>query len=222
MAFIGRILLLLPAILLALLAAPKFLAGRALDAAFPVPVYVAMNVPLPVASYGEAAARLDRARDADGGMALIQAELLALQNAPGARVSALAGQGLSATPASARGWLVMAESQRDSNPALAGRALGMALGLAPYDYWIAGRRATDAARLYPRLRGETQAMAERQAQMLWDEPRLRPQLLTVLASPGGSDLVMASFRARPDDLRALNRWVARERRDRVRQQAERS
>jgi hypothetical protein len=222
LAFIGRALLLLPAILLALFALPKFLSGRELDAAFPVPVYVAMNVTLPPRSYGDAAARLGRARDADGGMALMQAELLALQNGHDARVPALAGQGLSATPASARGWLVMAEAQRDFNPAFAARALGMALGLAPYDYWIAGRRAVDAARLYPHLRGETRAMAERQAQMLWDEPRLRPQLFTVLASPGGSDLVTAAFRARIDDLRALNRWVAAERRNRVRRQAERT
>ncbi len=49
----------------------------------------------------------------------------------------------------------------------AAAALSQALVLSPADYWLAGRLAIDAARLWSHLDPDTRNMAIRQATALW-------------------------------------------------------
>lgn len=210
-AVAARLALLLPTLLI-VPAASKYVSGLGLDSVFPVPVYITMNVPQAPESYRAAAHILERTPDVDGRTALAGAEAMFVSGAALHTVDEVARAGIAKAPADIRGWLLLAEIRRSHAPADAARMLEVALLLGPYDYWVAGKRARLAAALWDRLSEEARMLALRQVRLLWAVPTLRHDLMTLLSSEAGAHLVSEAFREMPDDLRALNRWVAAERR----------
>jgi hypothetical protein len=204
-----RLLLLAPALVLALVAGHRLLSGLANDAAFPVPVYMAANVRLPPAAYQHAYDALGQASPRDGEALIARAEAGAQAGDADETVTRIVAQGLSQVPSSAAGWTLLAEL-RARGAEDAGGALTTAFQFAPYDYWLAGRRAELGAALWPRLSPETQERVMRQTRMLWSEPGLRRHIRPLLRAAGGRALVTRAFAQSPGDLRELNRWVARE------------
>jgi cytochrome c-type biogenesis protein CcmH/NrfG len=187
--------------------------GFATDRAFPVPVYMVMHVALPHDSYVQAAAVLQHADPSDGEATIAAAEADAHASVPAWRLIPRIKFGLQKSPTSARGWTLLAEQylamgRRQS----AVEAISTALLLSPFDYWIAGRRARVAAMLFGDLDHDTRSSALRQAELLWDTPSLRTQIPMLLRTPGGGDLISQALGDDPRDLRALNRWLAADRR----------
>lgn len=207
-----RLLLFMPILFLAFPAFSKMLSGIAVNSAFPVHIYITMNVEMPKASYEAAAQRLSEAPDADGQTIIARAEAESLSGGPSSVTANLASEGLIRAPANARGWLVYGEAMMDTDPQLAARALTFAFQLSPYDYWIAARRANDAAGLYSYLDDEGQAYAKRQARLLWEEPRLQKELPLFMSNAANASLMTEAYQDAPDELRALNRWLAKWRR----------
>ncbi len=198
-----------PAILIVLLVWPRFYTARATEAAFPVPTYMIMNYPLPKSAYAAAAQLLLSADPADGDAKIAAAEATRNAGDSPARVISLVRQGLSHAPASGRGWTLLAEEDFSSkNPTRAANALSLALTLGPYDYWIAGRRAGDAAVLWNFLSVDDRRQAERQARLLWDEPVLRRGAVAFVLTQGGAALMARALANEPAEIRALNRRVS--------------
>lgn len=201
-----------PAVALAVFGAIHFRDGLARDAAVPVPVYMVAEIPVPKAAYASAAEALSRASIRNGEAALARVEALRNASTSPALLVAPTREALGHVPASPRGWTLLAEMLSGSNKPAAAKALSQALILAPRDYWLAPMRARDAALLWPELDAEGRAMAIAQSRLLWQEPQLRPQLLRLTATSDGVALVTRSFQ--PDEIRMINRWMARERRRR--------
>jgi hypothetical protein len=205
-----RLLLLLPAIVLFLSAVPRLLSGRAVDAAFPVPVYMATDIPLPRAAYVAAENALAKASPGEGEALISRAQAATLAGEPPNKIMPILQAGLAKAPASAAGWTLLAELQASNDAWQGASALQLALDFAPYDFWLGGRRAALGAALWPSLSDPMRARVLRQARLLWTEEQLRPQLLRVLTTPAGAALLKRAFAATPDTLREINRWVTRE------------
>jgi hypothetical protein len=69
-----------------------------------------------------------------------------------------------------------------------------------------------AADLWSNLDPDSQAAAENQVKLMWSEPQLRPQLLTLASTREGALLIDHTFAGDRDDLVALNRWISAMRR----------
>lgn len=205
-----RLLLILPAVVLFLSAVPRLLSGRAIDAAFPVPVYIAADVPLPRAAYMAAEAALAHASPGDGEAWVSRAEAAALAGEPANRVLPIVQAGLAKTPASASGWTLLAELQAAGDPWQSASALQLAFDFGPNDFWLGGRRAALGAALWPSLSDPMRERVLRQVRLLWTEPQLRPELRRVLATPAGAVLLKRAFESAPETLREINRWITRE------------
>ncbi len=202
----------IPGVALALLALPHFEDGLARDAAIPVPIYMIRQIPMPAAAYHNAFKALSHTASADGEAQIAAAEA-AIRSGQGGPAEILRlEQGIEDAPASPRGWLLLSEMLASRDRKRAAEALSQALVLAPYDFWLAGERAQDAAAQWDALDSETRAMALRQVQLLWDEESLRGYLPPLLSTPAGVALVIRAFADRPDDFRTFNRWLSRERR----------
>lgn len=211
-AWIFRIALLLPPVALLTVAVPRFEAGLAVDAAFPVPIYVVMNLPLPVDTYRTASDLLSQADAADGATQVIRAEIASRSGEPQAKVLELARNGLSHSPWSARGWLILAEQASQNDPKNAAAALGHSITLGPFEYYLTGRRTRAGGALWNNLSPDGQEASLRQARLLWTTPQLSPDLMATLNSFYGSAMITRAFQNDPEELRALNRWAASVRR----------
>lgn len=202
-------MLLAPGICLALFGAKHFVDGCSIDAAVPVPNYMVAGVNVPKAAYAAAAAALLNANPRNGFAEIARAEAMMRAGASSARVIPVLTEGLGVSPASARGWTLLAENTAVKQKHQAAEILAQALVLAPRDYWLAGMRARAAAFLWPDLNTDTRALAISQTRLLWHEEQLRPQFLALADSAEGAALITHSFPA--DDIRAINRWLAQER-----------
>jgi hypothetical protein len=205
------ILLLLPAILLACFGVVGLRNGTAEDAAVPVPIYMVAQVPMARAAYADATAALAHADRRNGEAIITRAEAEWHVSAPPTEVASLLTAGLMEEPASARGWTLLSEVLVVTDKLKAADALTQALVLAPREYWLIEARARDAAILWPELGNDSQAMALEQARMLWKEPVLRNQLRLILQTPEGVSIINQAFADQPDEIRAMNRWLRRER-----------
>ncbi len=205
-----RLGLLLPAVLLIATAVPRFQSGLATDAAYPVPAYTVMNFALPATSYRAAADVLAGANGNDGRTLIERAEIASLAGAPSQEVVALLEDGLARTPASVRGWSLLAEQTAAQDRSRAANALAHSLLLGPYEYYVLAKRARAAAQLWDALPPDADEAALGQARRLWSESTLNREVPFLLAVKGGPELVTRAFHDDPDDLRALNRWLAAE------------
>jgi hypothetical protein len=205
-----RILLLAPAVALLIPAIPRLYSGTAVEAAFPVPVYMAMDVVLPHAAYEGAARALSHAAAQDGEARIAQAEAAALAGHPAAEIAALLQAGLTRAPMSVRGWTLLAELP-PTGPAPRRQALRNAIALGPYEVSLSGRRVRRAALLWEEMTPEAREATLRQARLLWREPALRGQIRPLLRAPGGAVLLTRAFAQDPASLAALNRWAVRDR-----------
>lgn len=206
-----RFALLLPAVFVTALAVPRMISGLALEAAFPVPAYIAKNVILPRKTYAAAANALSHASLADGETQIFRAEAAHFAGEPDARVAAIVENGLSHDPASARGWTLLCEVLRKTDRKRSAKALAIALELAPYDYFLAGRRARDGALVWDVLAQDDRAFLLRQAKLLWTEQQLHGEIIPLLDAPGGAVLMTTALKDDPDQIRKLNQWVTRHR-----------
>jgi len=187
--------------------------GIALDAAFPVPVYIQMDSPVPRAVYERAAKALERGEARDGERAVFEAEALENAGEPRSRVMPILREGLEYSPASARGWALLSELLMPVDRRQAANALSISLTLAPSDYYLVDRQVRDAGELWDVLPADARQVAINAAPILWTLPELREQIRPVLRTPGGAELMSKAFRFAPEQLRELNRWVVQQRLD---------
>ena len=206
----GRVALLVPALLLIAVAIPRYQSGRAIDAAYPVPAYAVLNLPLPAGSYRAAAEVLANADPNDGRTTIERAEIASLAGAPPREVVSLLEDGLARTPASVRGWTLLAEQTETQDRIRAGKALAHSLLLGPKEYFLLGKRARAAAQLWDVLPSDVSELALAQGRSLWTLSELNPEIPYVLAVKGGPELMTRAFQDAPEDLRAINRWLAAE------------
>jgi hypothetical protein len=174
-----------PAVLLAWMGAVIAADGVALDAAVPVPSYMVAGLKVPLSAYRDSADALSAANSANGNAHIARGESMLLAGAPPADAARELANGLAHAPANVRGWTLLAEAKAASDPAAAARTLGVALTMAPRDFYLSGRRVRAAALLWPRLDPETRRAAQRAAVLLSAEPQLKPQYDAVMASPQG-------------------------------------
>lgn len=207
-----RLGLLLPAALLVAIAIPRYQSGRAVDSAYPVPAYTIMNFALPANSYRAAADALAEADPRDGRTLIERAEIASLAGLSRNEVVSLLEDGLARAPASARGWTILAEQTAGGNKTRAANALAHSLLLGPDEYYLAAKRARVAATVWDALPSDAADAALGQARNLWKEGGLNREIPDLLALKGGPELMTRAFRDDPEDLRALNRWLAAERR----------
>jgi len=205
-----RLALLLPAIAVLFAALPRFISGLALEAAFPAPAYMQMNVPLPKNYYGDAAQILSHAPSSDGDTQLWRAEAL-LRNGRPDEAEPVAAAALSRDPASARGWIVLSETLQKRDPQKAAAALALSLELAPREYFLMPPQMQAGAPLWRYLPPNAQDRLVEDARWLIGIEQLRPALRDLLATEGGPALVTRAFAGHSNELRALNRELARER-----------
>jgi hypothetical protein len=210
-ALTARLVFLLPALLI-VPAGSKYVAGLGVDSVFPVPAYMAMDIRQAPETYRATARILERATDVDGRTVLVRAEAMFASGETPSVVEGVVRDGLRRAPADIKGWILLAASRKTRDPASAARILESALLLGPQEYRFAGARARLAAELWDHLSDDGRALAARQTRLLWSVPALRTQLNSLLASEAGARLVTEAFKTEPEELRALNRWVAAERR----------
>jgi hypothetical protein len=196
----------LPGILLGIFSWKHYRDGIALDRAIPVPVYMTAQIEMPKAAYVEAAKALNNVDERNGNGLLTLAETLIRSGQPATRTLSVLRAGLERSPASSRGWTLLAERYYRSNNRLAAKALSQALILAPRDYWLVGARVQDANILWSYLDSDTKKIASAQTVLLWQEPQLHEQLRTVVRT--SPKMIERSFGS--EDIREINRWMARE------------
>ena len=194
---------------LAAVGIPHLIDGLAVEAAFPVPVYIQMDAPLSRKTYQQAARALAKGDVRDGERSVFQAE--ALENA-GQRSNQVLlpvlENGLSHSPADARGWTLMCELLMPVDQRRAADALSISLTLSPNDYYLVDRQVRDAGELWDVLPEDVRQVAINAAPNLWSIPDLRESIRPVLRTKGGPELMSRAFRFEPEQLRQLNRWVA--------------
>ena len=194
------------ALVMAVLALEHFRDGRAVDAAVPVPVYMVAQIKVPTAAYLEAARALRGANHRDGMAALARGEAMMHAGITGQQLTPVLTEGLSGAPASARGWTLLSEALLPTQKRKAAQMLAQALILAPRDFWLAEMRAKLAVQLWPNMDSNTQALATEQILLLWQDEQLHPQLFALAQTREGAALMSKVFV--PDDIRAINRFIA--------------
>ena len=144
---------------------------------------------------------------------LRRAEALSLARPQGKNVVALLQDGLAKSPASVRGWTLLAEQLDTIDHQKAAQALGQSFLLGPYEYFVALKRARQAAVLWDDLAIDAREAALEQTRLLWTEESLNDGILRLLDTQGGSELLARAFIDEPEELRTINRWVTAERRN---------
>ena len=205
--------LIFPALLLVLVATPRLQSGLAIDAAYPVPILMVAGYNVPRASYFDTAAILAAAHRDDGDSKLQYAEALSLLQSENATVVESLREGLAKSPVSVRGWALLAEQLSPSDPQRAAQALALSFLLGPYEYFVALKRARQAAMLWDVLDADARDAALEQTRLLWKETGLHGEILRLLETEGGSELLARAFIEEPEELRTINRWVNTERRN---------
>lgn len=208
--WVFRIAIVAPGCILAAAAAPRLISGLAVEHAFPVPFFMNANDPLPALAYQQAREALARANSSDGQAKIAEAEAAYLGGSPARDVLPILKSALDHAPSSARGWTLLAELEVSQEPKNGAAAVGLALQLAPYDYWLAARRANVGAGLWNALDIDQRDLVLRQTRLLWSEEQLRGSLGTLFASQDGAALVGRAFAEDPDILRELNRRAMRD------------
>jgi hypothetical protein len=206
-----RVVLLLMPVGLVAIALPQLVDGLALEGAYPAPVYLLMNAPETQREYADAATSLDFGVQADGDRAIAEAEIISLAGGQRQRVKDLLIQGLSRSPASARGWTLLGEQLLSEDRRKAANDISIALELAPSNFLLSGRLLRDSGEVWDLLPGDSRQVAVNMAPNLWNQVDLHQYLRAVLATRGGVQMMTEAYRDAPEDLRALNRFVAAER-----------
>jgi hypothetical protein len=183
----------------------------ALEATFPVPAYMTVDRVLPFKTYRATAQVLAGAAEEDGEAQIARSRAAYLSGEVGPKIIALTDNGLSHAPSSAAGWTLLATLRTPVDRARAAAALSVAFELAPHDCCLAAWRARTAAPLWADLPADARENAARQVRLLWSNRVQHNQIRSILAVPGGPQLVTYAMKDDPDGLRALNRMVARER-----------
>jgi len=209
-SWVLRTAIVLPGVLLAGAAFARLISGLALEAAFPVPFFINANAPLPSPAYEGAREALAHASHSDGQAKITEAEAASLAGAPPPDVLPILISALEDAPSSARGWTLLAELDAPQDPKTAAAALGMALQLAPFDYWLGSRRANVGARLWDALGSDARDSLLFQTRLLWSEEQLRDSVVGLFATQQGAALVGRAFVEDPDTLRELNRRAIRD------------
>jgi hypothetical protein len=203
-----------PPVLVVALAIPRLMSGAAAEAAFPVPIYMVMNYPLPQKAYANAAHILERTDPNDGDQTIAAAEAASDSEATPDRTIALVRKGLMHAPVSARGWTLLAEdSLATKNEKAGAQDLSLALILGPFDYWVAGRRARACAILWSTLNASDRLACENQTRLLWEVPALRPQILPLVQTQSGGQLFIRAIDNDPQNIRDINRFLSNARRE---------
>jgi hypothetical protein len=124
-------------------------------------------------------------------------------------------EGLTLAPTNPRGWTLLCEIDARIAPTEAAHCMDTGFFVAPFDWFVAGRRALLAADLWPRLDADVQEAAARRVRLMWesdhwDDHRVKFALLDVYRAPNGAALLTAGFHNDREELREFNRWVIRE------------
>jgi len=209
--WICRLGLAAPAIIVAVVAFPRFMSGLAEETAVSMTAYMKLNIDLPRNVYADASEILSHAASNNGEMQELRAE--AIEKGGGDANSALsvAIQALRHGPANARGWIELAELLRNRNPNEAAAALALALELAPHEYFQIEPRLIVGAALWDRLPPDARVQLLSDANEAVSDPDFHATLRKLLRVPGGPALVSRVFDGRPEALRAFNRRMTRER-----------
>jgi hypothetical protein len=197
----------LPAALLVMTGVREFRDGWNRDQTLPIPNYLILGRIVSPADYQRAVQPLSQTDRANGENVIAQAEAAIDGGAAPASQISLIEKGLTASPASARGWLLLAFAAHGRNDALAREAAGMGFLLGPADYWLVKIRLKCALTMWPILKPETRDLALTLVRQTWEEPKLRFALLSLLTSADGAHLVTQAFQNRPGDLLAVNHWA---------------
>ena len=205
-----RILFAVPGIALIGAAVPRLMSGLAVEAAFPVPSYIEGNIQLPKTAYAQAQDVLARANIADGQTKILQAEAAYLAGSPIEKVESILKPALGYAPSSARGWTLLAELEVAKQPQIGASALALGLQFAPFDYWLAGRRANVGAQLWNEMDADGKNSLLRQTRLLWSEEQFRGKIAALYMTESGRALVARAFADEPDTLRELNRRTMRD------------
>jgi len=203
------VVLILPAVLLGIYTCQQVPAAFAVDRAFPVPMFITMNVPLPQSAYRKAEAALVTADPRDGQSGISAAEAGALDGKPASTIVSRLSAALTAAPASGEGWILLAESQSRSDPKRAANSLSVALELAPFEYFLAERQSLLAAKLWTDLPEDSRAIASRQARDLWRSQGVAYHLeaTPILMSAASIELMHRAFAESPVELRNFDLWA---------------
>ena len=205
-----RLAMLFPAIILAGTAMPRLVSGFALAMALPVPYLIDANEHLPTTAYKAARDALAYGSTFDGQMKIWEAQAAYLAGSRSEDVQPILASALDRAPSSAQGWTLLAEIEASRDPERAASALGLALQLAPFDYWLGPRRVSVGSGLWNVLNVEQRDSLLRQVRLLWSEPQLRAALEAAFATQQGGALAARAFADEPDVLRELNRRVTRD------------
>jgi tetratricopeptide (TPR) repeat protein len=204
----------LPPIMIIALAVPRLASGAAGEAAFPVPIYIVMNYPLPQKTYANAARILGATNSYDGDQTISEAEAAADSGVAPSQTIQLVRGGLMHAPVNARGWTLLADAYlAEKNVRAGAQALSLALTLGPFDYWVAGRRARACAALWNVLGAIDRDACENQARLLWDASDLRPQLIPLVQTQEGVQLLTRAVDNDPQQVRDINRFLSGVRRE---------
>ena len=209
--WIGRLAMLLPAIGVIVLAAPRLISGFALEAAFPATTEITMNMTLPQATNKFVAQVLSHASPSDGETQILRAEAAVNAGFPPGMVIPIVRSALIREPTDARGWILLAALLKDHDPKGAASALSLAIELAPREYYLVIPRAFVGASLWNYLSKDVQARIVDDAHVIATSNEFRGGLQSLLDAQGGTELVGRALAGHPDQLRALNRSLARER-----------
>jgi hypothetical protein len=206
---LGAIILFVPSFLFIGMGLIHFSNGRTIDAAFPVPLYLSMNIPVPKSAYVDAAELLRNTNVGDGDtlISLSQADWYLHTGKPIDELE----NGLAMSPASAEGWSVFAEILSLREPQLAGRALETSLILAPYDYFWESRRIALAPILWASLNREMRSEVEQQVRLLWRDPASRDDLSPLLRSAQGREIIEHAFISDPATIGQIVQWELKRR-----------
>ncbi len=208
---ITRFVALLPAIVVAGLAGPRFVSGLAQEAAAPVTTRMLTNTPLALKFYTNASELLSHTSHADGEAQILRAEAMALVEARSSDVYPVLETGLERSPASARGWLIFSGLTRSTNPAQAYAAYSLGTLIAPREYYLIVPRVMAGAPLWNRLSERERQLLVADTRQVLNDINLSSALHRVLTVEGGAALVTRAYAGHPEALRGLNRAMARQR-----------
>jgi len=215
--FALAVCLLVPVFLI-VLAVPRLVEGIGLERARIAYEAAIDERPLPASVYQDAADAMSDVMADDGDALIERAELteLASNGRPAELHKArdLVIDGLLRSPVNPRGWTLLCQIDIYVSPTDASRCMDTAFFIAPFDWFLAPRRAVLAAYLWPQLDADVRAAAARRVRLMWEadewpDHRLKRSLYDVYRAPNGPALLTAGFEGDKDEMRALNRWLLR-------------
>jgi hypothetical protein len=210
--------LIIPAVLI-FLAIPRLIEGVGAERALPAVNAAVSGTRLPIDRWRLAADDLGATMADNGDGQVRRAEMIYLAangNAAGlAAARAVAVDGLTLAPTNPRGWTLLCEIDARIARADAPRCMDTGFFVAPFDWFVAGRRALLAADLWPMLDADVQDAAARRVRLMWesdhwDDHRVKFVLFDVYKAPNGAALLTAGFKVDKDELREFNRWLIRQ------------